>query len=187
MKIVIDTNSLLSLVRYYLPFDQDNYLRDFFKEKIATGELIIIDRVYDECRYVAGGLVLKELHFLSDKDFQKVAHFPYKTNAIIPPAPAKFLRMVENQFAIGTQKNRLTDTEFEVRKTQFLESADMRQIILCLYLHDRGEEVIQVTEETVEPNDNKLFKKIPSICELLGISTITLPDLIKREISLHFK
>lgn len=43
MKIVIDTNSLLSLVRYYLPFDNENHLNDFFKNKIANGSIVIID------------------------------------------------------------------------------------------------------------------------------------------------
>jgi hypothetical protein len=58
MKIVIDTNSLLSLVRYYLPFDNENHLIDFFKNKIANGNIVIIDKVYQQCQYQEKGLVL---------------------------------------------------------------------------------------------------------------------------------
>ena len=39
MKVIIDTNSLLSLVRYYLPFDNENLLFNFIKDKIENGEI----------------------------------------------------------------------------------------------------------------------------------------------------
>ena len=71
MKIVIDTNSLLSLVRYYLPFDNENHLIDFFQSKIASGNIVIIDKVYQQCQYQAKGLILEKLDFLTEKDFLK--------------------------------------------------------------------------------------------------------------------
>lgn len=40
MKVVIDTNSLLSLIRYYLPFDKNGILFQFIKKKIEIGEII---------------------------------------------------------------------------------------------------------------------------------------------------
>jgi hypothetical protein len=40
------------------------------------------------------------------------------------------------------------------------------------------EQVVLVTEETESSNDNKLFKKIPAICNMLEIVTMTLPELI---------
>ena len=49
MKAIIDTSSLLSLVRYYLPFDQDTKLFDFIKSEFENGNLILIDAVYQEC------------------------------------------------------------------------------------------------------------------------------------------
>lgn len=52
MKVVIDTNSLLSLVRYYLPFDKNSVLFSFIKEKFSTGEIIIIDKILEECEYI---------------------------------------------------------------------------------------------------------------------------------------
>jgi hypothetical protein len=58
MKVVIDTNSLLSLVRYYLPFDKKGVLFQFIKSKIENGDIIIIDKVLEECTYNSKGLVL---------------------------------------------------------------------------------------------------------------------------------
>ncbi len=72
----------------------------------------------------------------------------------------------------------MTDVEFENQKNLFIESADMKQIILCLNIINDGEKAVLITEETESSNDNKLFKKIPAICKELGIETMTLPKLI---------
>ena len=182
MKVVIDTNSLLSLVRYYLPFDKKSVLFDFFKRKIEQGEIIIIDKVIEECTYNSKGIVLKILFYLQDKVFQKSAKVPFKTESLLAPSPAKFLRQVENQFVntVVRKQRKLTDTEFDNLKDSFLDDADMKQIILCLNLIKDGEEVVLVTEETESSNDNKLFKKIPAICKELDIKTMTLPELLDK-------
>lgn len=190
MKVIIDTNSLLSLVRYYLPFDKENLLFNFIKEKIEIGEIIIIDKVYEQCTYNAKGLILKQLAFLTDKSFLKKSKTPYKTDSLIAPSPAKFLRMVENQFVVGVQRKKINDVEFEVKKNQHLEDADIKLIVLCLNLIKNGENVYLVTEETTGGNDNKLFVKIPLMCRELSIKCITLPKLIKLyldDFELHFK
>jgi hypothetical protein len=182
MKVVIDTNSLLSLVRYYLPFDRKSVLHNFFKKQIDQGEIIIIDKVLEECTYNSKGLVIETLLFLKDKKFLKSAKVPFKTDSLLAPSPAKFLRQVENQFvnAVVKRQRKLTDTEFESQKASFLDNADIKQIILCLNILQSGEEVVLVTEETESSNDNKLFKKIPSICKDLNIKTMTLPDLLNK-------
>lgn len=190
MKVVIDTNSLLSLVRYYLPFDKNSVLFDFFKTKIEEREIIIIDKVYEQCLYNAKGIILQKLAFLEDKAFLKSAKTSHKTEALIAPSPGKFLRMMENQFVVSVQRRKLTDVEFEIQKNIHLEDADIKQIILCLHLMlDEGENVVLVTEETADSNDNKLFKKIPAICKELGIKTMTLPELIEQyeELSFNFQ
>jgi len=182
MKVVIDTNSLLSLVRYYLPFDRKEVLFNFFKNKIEMSEIIIIDKVLLECAYTSRGIVLSTLNYLTDKVFLKSAKIPYKTDSLLAPSPVKFLRQVENQFVNSTVRrmSNLTEIEFENQKNSFIEGTDMKQIILCLNLIKNGENVFLVTEETESSNDNKLFKKIPSICKELGIQTITLPELISK-------
>ncbi|ADZ12870.1 hypothetical protein RIA_1806 [Riemerella anatipestifer RA-GD] len=51
-------------------------------------------------------------------------------------------------------------------------------------------DVYLVTEETAESNDNKLFKKIPAMCNELNIQCIALPKLLKiyeKDISVLFK
>lgn len=182
MKVIIDTNSLLSLVRYYSPFDKKGVLFKFFKSKIEKGEIIIIDKVFQECTYNQKGIVLTTLNYLNDKTFLISAKVPYKTDSLLAPSPAKFLRQLENQFvnAVVRRQKKLTETEFENQKNSFLNDADMKQIILCLNLIKDGEKVILVTEETESSNDNKLFKKIPSICKELEIETLTLPELIAK-------
>jgi len=182
MKVVIDTNSLLSLVRYYLPFDKKGVLFKFFKTKIEKGEIIIIDKVFQECTYNSRGIVLTTLDYLNDKTFLKSSKVPYKTDSLLAPTPAKFLRQVENQFVntVVRRQKKLSDTEFENQKNSFLNDADMKQIILCLNLIKDGERVVLVTEETESSNDNKLFKKIPAICKELEIETMTLPELIAK-------
>jgi hypothetical protein len=182
MKVVIDTNSLLSLVRYYLPFDKKRVLFQFFKKKIEIGEIIIIDKVLEECTYNSKGIVISTLNYLNDKEFLKAAKVPFKTDSLLAPSPAKFLRQVESQFVntIVRKQRKLTDTEFENQKNTFLNNADMKQIILCLNLQKEGEKVVLVTEETESSNDNKLFKKIPAICKELNIDTLTLPELLDK-------
>ncbi len=110
----------------------------------------------------------------------KSAKVPYKTEFLLAPSPAKLLRQVESQFvnSVVRRQKKLTETEFENQKNSFLNDADMKQIILCLNLMKNEEQVVLVTEETESSNDNKLFKKIPAICNMLEIETMTLPELI---------
>ncbi len=69
----------------------------------------------------------------------------------------------------------MTDEEFESQKNFSLGRADMKQVILALNLHNDGERVFLVTEETESSNENKLFKKITAICKELNIETLSLP------------
>ncbi len=182
MKVIIDTSSLMSLVRYYLPFDKKNILFKFFQQKIENGEIIIIDKVLMECTYNAKGFVLKKLTYLSDKAFLKTAKTPFNTDSLIAPNTNQFFHQLNNVFVntVVKKSKGLTDVEFENSKSAFIESADMKQIILCLNLLKENEQVILVTEETESSNDGKLFKKIPFICKELGIETLTLPELISQ-------
>ena len=63
MKIVIDTCSLMAMVRYYIPFDKDQVFQDFVKQKIIDGDLIVIDQVYNESRNISSGEIVRELPF----------------------------------------------------------------------------------------------------------------------------
>lgn len=135
-----------------------------------------------ECTYNSKGIVLTTLDYLNEKAFLKSAKAPYKTDSLLAPSPAKFLRQVENQFVntVVRRQRKLTETEFENQKNAFLNDTDIKQIILCLNLLKDKEKVVLVTEETESSNDNKLFKKIPAICKELDVETMSLPELLAK-------
>jgi len=183
MKVVIDTSSLLSLVRYYLPFDKNKFLLRFFQNKIESGEIIILDKVFEECQYTSRGIVVDTLTFIKDKKNQ------IKTLELLPTQ--KFFNQLENQFINGSTRNLLTPVQFEDRKNSFLNSADAKLLLYCLKDRTQSKElkITIVSEETEVSNDNKAFKKLPAICKILEIEIITLPELLRLydDIDFEFK
>ncbi len=179
MIVLIDTSSLLSLVRYYLPFDKNKILFNFIRTKIENKDILVLDKVFEECEYTSKGLVIKELEYLKDK--KNII----KTIDILPNQ--KFFNQLENQFINRSIKNKLTDVEFENRKNDFLDSADAKLLLYSLL--NKNDEIVIVSEETEASNDNKSFKKLPAICKILEIDVLTLPELLDRykEIDLEFK
>lgn len=188
MKVVIDTSSLLSLVRYYLPFDSNSKLYNLIRQEIKNHNIIVIDEVLTECKFVSGKLVIKKLDFLVDKDFSKAYKIPTKTKDLIPPSPKKFYNLVDNTF-ITTNAKRLNSAQFEQQKKEFLESADARMIIYLLNEISKNsfEELLLITEETEGSNDQKAFKKLPAICKILNIEVKSLPDLLDLYSDINIK
>lgn len=188
MKVIIDTSSLLSLVRYYLPFDPNNKLYNFVRDEISDGKIIIIDEVLRECSFTSKKLVINTLSYLTDKEFKKKYKIPFKTKDLLPPSLKKFYNMVDNNFRTPHSRV-LSDAQFEQRKTEFLDSADARMIILGLIEKHAKNDVLIVTEESETANDNKAFKKIPAICKELNIEVITLPELLAKykDVNVEFK
>ena len=176
MKVVIDTSSLISLVRYYLPFDKNNVLFDFIKAKIENQEIIVLDAVFQECQYTSKGIVVNSLDYIRLKKNQ------INTTDLLPTK--RFFNQLENNFINAAVKNRLSVVEFENRKNAFLNSADAK-----LLLYSQANSTVIVSEETEASNDNKSFKKIPAICRFLNLEIITLPELLERydEIKVEFK
>jgi len=170
MRIVIDTSSLLSLVRYYLPFDKNNILFDFIKSKVESKEILILDAVFQECLYTSKGVVVKTLEFIKSKKNQ------IKTTELLPTK--KFFNQLENNFINASVRNKLSDVEFENRKNAFLNSADAK--LLLYSLNNSVEKITIVSEETETSNDNKSFKKLPAICKILNLEILTLPQLLER-------
>lgn len=172
MRVVIDTSSLLSLVRYYLPFDNQQVLYKYIEQKINSGAIIVIDKVYEECKFVSMGIVLEKLEFLSNKKNR------FKSDELLPTK--KFFRQLENQFINGAIRNLLTDVEFDSRKNSYLQSADAKLLLYALKYKNQLDKLCIVTEETETSNDNKSFKKLPAICNMLNIEVLTLPELLKH-------
>lgn len=171
MKYIIDTSTWVSLVRYYKPFDFDSVIYKFFKDKIDKQEFILLSEVSSECSFVAKKIVVEELDYILSKDCIT------KTSDILPSK--KFYNLLENQFSNSFQRRQLEDYEIESLTNDFIKSADARIIMKAMNDIKLGGKTTVVTEETTATNDNKLFKKIPSICSALEIKCITLPNLIK--------
>lgn len=170
MKVLIDTSSLISLVRYYLPFDKEGKLSAFLEEEILSENIIVLDKVLDECKYQGKGQVLAALPFL------KTAKYKTDSSTLIPQQ--KFYKLIDNNFINGSERNRLDEAEYEIQRTKFLKSADLA-LILYAYTHKDSDHIAIVTEETGYNNDGKTFKKIPEICKSIEISTMNLPGFLK--------
>ena len=179
MRAAIDTTSLVSFVRYYLPFDKADKLKKLLEKKFNSGEVIVLDKVFEESGRVAKGIVTEKLDFLDDK--KKLV----KTDMILPEQ--KFFNILENQLCYGSQKNKLTDVQFEIEQKRYLNSADAKLILFCE--KDKNnlglDKPILVTEESRSENDGKLFKKLPEICSILNIEHCNLPTLIKDHFQIN--
>lgn len=176
---VIDTNSLLNLVRYYLPFDKDSTLVNFIKKKVESNEIIVIDKVFDQCIYIAKGIVVERLSFL--KKNQK------STSECLPDN--SMFHHINHSFVNQVAKKLLKEEDIESQTTNFLEDADLKLILFSLKHTNFIVQPVIVTEETGTANDNKLYKKIPAMCKQLKLETINLPELLKRfdGFNWHFK
>lgn len=175
MKVIFDTSSFLSLVRYYLPFDHNDVLLKHLHDQFSSGNILLTEGILQECRRTSKRIIPAKLPTLFDKDFLKSCRCPCKTSDIVPPKPKSFFNMLNNQFCVQTLKKKLSDDEFEIQKQIFFKSADMSMILLALNKKEEEQHTI-VTEETDSPNDNKLFKKIPIICQPLGVHTQSLTE-----------
>jgi hypothetical protein len=182
MNAIIDTSSLRALVRYYLPFEKDSSLKNLIRNKIENNELTILDSVVSEVKYQAQGIVLQELDFLSSKTLN---HVQITSTQDLVPYP-KFIRRVDNEFCNKdvVSARELTPEEYASEKNRFLNSVDAKIILFA----DRQTHAplfvipgtIVVSEETSLNNDGKVFKKIPVICNMMGIDHCSLTTLLRE-------
>jgi hypothetical protein len=124
MKVVIDTSSLLSLVRYYLPFDKEGKLIPFFERSIAEGSIVVLDRIAVECRRQGQGQVIKAMPFLLKSKYL-TALTDIKTSR-------KLYNQIDNNFTNRSQTSILPPAEYSLKRDEFVNSADF-EIILYAY------------------------------------------------------
>jgi len=167
MKAIFDTSSLISFVRYYLPFDKSNKLKDFLKKQILDKKIVVLDRVATECEYQGQGQVVSALPFINEKKF--------KTSTTSLIAPPKFHHLIDHNFINGSVKNQFGEAEYQAERDKYLKSADCA-MILYAYNNKSTEKTIIITEETGFNNDGKVFKKIPENCKSIEVTTQTLPE-----------
>lgn len=169
MKAVIDTSSLVSLVRYYLPFDKEGKLKAFIEERIEAKTLIVLEQVVAECKLQGKRQVVKALPFV-DK--------PKNITAVTDvPVNQKLFKMIDNNFINGSVVEQLPPAEYQIQRDKFTASADFAMVLYAYSVKEK-EEVVIVTEETGYSNDGKPFRKIPGICDTIGVRTLNLPQFL---------
>lgn len=173
MTAIIDTSSLLSFVRYYLPFDSKGVLRGFLVDRVRQGAIVILDAVWEECQYVAKGIVVQELPELQE--------YVKDTTSMLPPSPPKLSNMIDGNFCNGELRNMLTEDQYMLQKQNFMKSADYKIIVKCMQQPTMFDtERCVITEETAISNDRKVFKKLPAIMKILDIPVFTISQFFRN-------
>lgn len=169
-KHLFDTSSLVSFVRYYLPFDTDKKLQNFLLKGFEGKEFILLKAVKDECERVSQGLVFEKF----------LKHSPIKATSFNEIITEKLHREIDNNFiASSAKKNQLNAQEYDIQKKNFIESADFQLIHYAI----KNKQCVIITEETLS-NDNKLFKKIPQIAQEKGINCLNLAGFIQKKLDM---
>ena len=167
---LIDSNSLLTLVRYYLVFDEEMELFGHIKEQFDSERILLLESVHKEISYISGGMVLKQIPFLKDET-KKIK------NNDGSPISSKLHRIINDHWAVHIQKEKLNESQYEEEKNKFLNSADAQLLFQC---QEDSQNRIIATEESRVSNDNKTFKKIPQIADHQQLTWIALPEMLKK-------
>lgn len=163
---IIDTSSLVAIARYYLSIKDEVILLRFLENKFRSGELILLDTIYNEASRTQKGLAISCMDFLNDPAIR------IKDADLVPLAPRKFSNQMDNNFCIPLQKKSLSEEAYAAQKNEYLKSGDAKIII---YAHNHlHKSPTVITEETPQSNDGKLFRKIPVICDFLKIPHMTI-------------
>lgn len=172
MTTIIDTSSLLTFVRYYLPFDSKGVLRSFIEGQIRQGKVVVLDAVWEECGYVAQGIIVQELSELQESIED--------TTSLLPPSQRKMSNLLDENFCYRAMRNKLSEEQYSFQKQEFMKSADYKIIVKSMQPRDMFEEGCCVlTEETSVSNDNKVFKKLPSILKSQNIPVSNISQFFK--------
>ena len=179
VRYLIDTSSLVSLVRYYQPFDTNGTLKEYIKLCFKSGDWILHVAVSEEIQYVQRKLVVANYPFLEKDNLKSGA---IKTAPSIELITKKQHNKIDSHWAIQATKDKIisdseSDIDYTRLKASFIESADAQLILTALADKDN---LTIITEESSVANDDKVFKKIPMICKMENISCINLPALLKQ-------
>lgn len=176
MKLVIDTCSLLNIVRNFLPFDTNDCLFNVIKNGIESNDLIIIDKVYKQCTYTSKGIVTDTLPFLKEHQIKTVDLLPDR----------RIWHYLDNDFKNNDVCKKLTEEEFDTNKSSFVNDADVKMLLYCYHNKDELYAPKIVTDESGVNNDNKCFKKLPMLCKTLGIEVMDTPTFLKEIIAIDY-
>ena len=163
-KYLVDTNSLSNAFRYYTALDNSDELKSWIAAQFASGKWLLLKEVLKEC---GKGLVGKPGGY----EFLKQIKLHPSVGIPEPKIASRIdANWVARKFpAVGSQK-------YNMNKDREYKMADFQLILAAM--RDRDKLAI-ITEETTAWN-GKLFKKIPTICEIEGIECISLPEYLAQ-------
>lgn len=178
-KIYTYARNFLYLGRgYNYPLDKDGQLYSFLEEAFSRKDLMLLDVILDESKRTSKGIAVEKMPFLKDKKLV------IPTKDLFPCAPERFSNMIDNNFCVRLKKQELTEEEYIEQKEEYLKTGDAKIIIYALNVRHSDaihlEEMQVMTEETRQQNDGKLFKKLPLLCEQIGIGTLTVSEYLHR-------
>ena len=135
--------------------------------------------------FVAQELINKVIKLnYSVAELRKDKKLVIPTKDLFPCAPERFSNMIDNNFCVRLKKQELTEEEYIEQKEEYLKTGDAKIIIYALNVRHSDaihlEEMQVMTEETRQQNDGKLFKKLPLLCEQIGIGTLTVSEYLHR-------
>lgn len=164
---MIDTSSLLILVRHLLKLDRDGKLLKIIKEMFSQGTAVLHEVVHEEVsrKVVAGALVF----------LQAAPRVPAQK-----PTSDRLQYVYDN----WTNEKRLPS---DIKLEEYSLKADCQIIEHCRRMNAKMPliEHVVVTEELsyLEENSNarpRPFKKIPDICASEGVRCMNLVDMLKE-------
>jgi len=159
-KLVIDANSIIIFFRYYY-FDKYNSreiygkLFEFIVSKIKAGEIIVIDKVFNELHESRQDPTMTNFKKQIKKEVVKTEFLLEKIEDLRDRYRIKY-----NEEKFYDDPNRL-----ELELQNYLEKyADLYLVSYCKNLEEQGIKPILITEESPKP-DKKPVEKIPTICK----------------------
>jgi len=159
-KLIVDNCSISDFFKFY-SFDKDHEKKvftkivNFLKEKIASEEIIIIDKVYQEMTVGSWYPEMRDFKREIKKKVVSTQHLLVEVDELIEKYTIE-----ENKRFYENDENRI-----RVALDEYLDgNADLYLIAFCLELKEKGDQPILITEES-KKSDNKLIEKIPIICK----------------------
>ena len=168
--LVVDASSILAFNHYYV-FDKNGankvYQRlfNFLISKIKSGEIIILDKVFDEI-YMNG--YTKEL---------KAAIKPYQMDTL------SLFNEVQRLISENTRDDIIdmfgySDEAVNSKLEDYEKKhADLFLVAYCIKLKKEGKNPVLITEETFT-DDKKIIEKIPTICKKETIEFQKIPQVL---------
>lgn len=169
---IIDTSSLLAITRYYLSLKDERDLLDFIESKFRRGDLIFLNTIKSEAFRTQKGIVIESMKFLDEPELC------VKDEDLLPPAPRRFSNQLDHNLCVPLQKKRLTDEQYVLQKEAYMQSGDIKMVLYAL--NNVELDPVIITEETPLNNDGKLFRKLPMVCNFLGIRYMSIVEWLRN-------